>query len=234
LKVSDGQLYLSTGSAGFRGVSTVGAGLPTEAGNTTTLLSGFESNPGTPSSYDFWFSDANTVYVADDRSLANGGGVQKWTQSEGVWSLAYTLSTNLTGGLRGLTGSVDGGSVTLYATTTQTSANRIVSVIDTGASSGFSELATAPTNTVFRGIVFAEVGGEGTPGDFDGDGDVDGRDFLVWQRGETTPALDPGLLAEWQNAYNGGAVAAVGSVPEPTTLALLALALVPVACGRKR
>ena len=69
----------------------------------------------------------------------------------------------------------------------------------------------------------------GTPGDFNDDGLVDGRDFLVWQR-------DPGVgnLADWQNNYGFGSLAAVGSVPEPTSLALLALALVPVACGRKR
>jgi hypothetical protein len=69
----------------------------------------------------------------------------------------------------------------------------------------------------------------GQPGDFDGDGDVDGRDFLAWQR-------DPGIgnLADWQNNYGAGSLAAIGSVPEPAGLALLALALVPVACGRKR
>lgn len=53
------------------------------------------------------------------------------------------------------------------------------------------------------------------PGDFDGDGDVDGRDLLVWQRGETTPALDPALLTEWQTYYGTGGLAAIAAVPEP-------------------
>jgi hypothetical protein len=74
----------------------------------------------------------------------------------------------------------------------------------------------------------------GQPGDFDNDGDVDGRDFLVWQRGGSPNALSASDLADWQNNYGNGSLAAVGSVPEPTALALLALALVPVACGRKR
>jgi hypothetical protein len=36
-----------------------------------------------------WFKDANTLYIADDGSAASGGGIQKWTQSGGTWSLAY-------------------------------------------------------------------------------------------------------------------------------------------------
>jgi hypothetical protein len=53
-------------------------------------------------------------------------------------------------------------------------------------------------------------------GDFDGDGDVDGRDFLTWQR-------DPGVgdLADWQENYGFGTVAATTVVPEPNCLTLL-------------
>ncbi|MEM8945903.1 MAG: autotransporter-associated beta strand repeat-containing protein [Planctomycetota bacterium] len=61
------------------------------------------------------------------------------------------------------------------------------------------------------------------PGDFDGDGDVDGNDFLTWQRTDGTSA---GLTA-WQNNYGSG-VGTVGAanaaaIPEPTTLVLLAM-----------
>jgi hypothetical protein len=70
------------------------------------------------------------------------------------------------------------------------------------------------------------------PGDFDADGDADGRDFLVWQRGETTPALDPALLAEWQSAY-GGALPAIGAVPEPGSLLLAAMSAA-IFVGRRR
>lgn len=64
---------------------------------------------------------------------------------------------------------------------------------------------------------------DGVPGDFDGDDDVDGRDFLIWQRGEsTTGPLDAGDLADWQANFGAGApLAAATSVPEPTTLLLL-------------
>jgi len=111
---------------------------------------------GTHSSYDFWFKDANTLYVADDGTAANGGGIQKWTLSGGTWSLAYTLLNNgtTTTAARGLTGTVDGsGNAVLYATTgTSSSANGLISVIDTGAGASATTIATAATSEVFRGV----------------------------------------------------------------------------------
>jgi hypothetical protein len=53
------------------------------------------------------------------------------------------------------------------------------------------------------------------PGDFDEDGDVDGRDFLAWQRGLSPVPFSSSDLAAWQTAYNGGALSAIASVPEP-------------------
>ncbi|MDZ4657810.1 MAG: alkaline phosphatase family protein [Bythopirellula sp.] len=55
------------------------------------------------------------------------------------------------------------------------------------------------------------------PGDFDEDGDVDGGDFLLWQR---NPAV--GNLVDWQNSYDNGTLSALNSVvPEPATTALI-------------
>lgn len=61
-------------------------------------------------------------------------------------------------------------------------------------------------------------------GDFDGDGDVDGVDFLVWQRGESPTPLSATDLSAWQSGFGGGTLAAARAVPEPaaTMLALLA------------
>jgi hypothetical protein len=61
----------------------------------------------------------------------------------------------------------------------------------------------------------------GTPGDFDSDGDVDGRDFLVWQRGGSPAPLSSTDLAAWQNNYGTGGLAAVAAIPEPATWSLL-------------
>lgn len=56
-------------------------------------------------------------------------------------------------------------------------------------------------------------------GDFDLDGDVDGRDFLTWQR---NPSV--GDLAAWQANYDFGTLSAA-SVPEPGSAVLIAVVL---------
>jgi hypothetical protein len=57
------------------------------------------------------------------------------------------------------------------------------------------------------------------PGDFDIDGDIDGRDFLTWQRDTSVGALD-----DWQTYYGVGALVGTNiAVPEPTASALAAL-----------
>lgn len=150
--IYNGQLYCSSASGVFQGVSMVGTGLPTTSGQTVTLLPGFPTATG-PQSYDFRFADGgNTLYVGDDRTVATGGGVQKWTFNGGTWSLAYTLNAGLgTIGARG----VDivatlRGINTLVATTSN--GGGLFTVIDTGAASSFTSVATATTNTVFRGV----------------------------------------------------------------------------------
>ncbi|TWU28374.1 hypothetical protein [Bythopirellula polymerisocia] len=68
---------------------------------------------------------------------------------------------------------------------------------------------------------------EGQAGDFDMDGDVDGHDFLTWQR-------DPGVgsLSDWQNNYGSPQIAPVlVGVPEPTAHLLLLIGVVGMAQG---
>jgi autotransporter-associated beta strand protein len=61
----------------------------------------------------------------------------------------------------------------------------------------------------------------GIAGDFDSDGDVDGRDFLLWQR---NPSV--GDLNDWQTNYGTGALnAASTAIPEPGTLLLTSFCL---------
>ncbi|HSY18735.1 MAG TPA: hypothetical protein VK815_10390 [Candidatus Acidoferrales bacterium] len=145
------QLYESSGSSGFTGVSTVGAGVPTTAGTTVTILPGLSIS----SPEDFWFKDSSTLYVADDNAVGSGGGIEKWTFNGLVWALQYIL-TNAP--CRGLTGIVDrNGNAMLYATTANVaSGNTLITVTDTGSSATAATiLATASVNTAFRGVAFA-------------------------------------------------------------------------------
>jgi hypothetical protein len=56
----------------------------------------------------------------------------------------------------------------------------------------------------------------GVPGDFDHDGDVDGTDFLFWQRGDSPNPNSSTDLALWRTNFGAGASAATSAaVPEP-------------------
>lgn len=81
--------------------------------------------------------------------------------------------------------------------------------------------------------------------DFDSDGDRDGADFLIWQRGFGGPGglangdandsgtVDGADLAIWESQYGVPPLSAVSAVPEPTTTMLLTIALVSGFARRK-
>ncbi len=97
--------------------------------------------------------------------------------------------------------------------------------------------SNSPVTFIIDNIRTLSLESTGTPGDFDEDGDVDGRDFLAWQRGESPNPFTAGDLAEWQNAYVNGGLGAVGSlasVPEPNSLLILAIGLMLVHGKRTR
>jgi hypothetical protein len=91
-------------------------------------------------------------------------------------------------------------------------------------------------------------------GDFDLDGDVDGRDFLTWQRNvnsgtrydqgdaDLNGVIDAADLAVWQGAYGstGGLLgtsevtASATAVPEPCALGAVCVMAVCVVSGRTR
>ena len=162
LHVIGGQLYGTSGSGAFVNVFSVGTGLPTMSGQAATSFPGMPVASG-PSPYSFVLLDRNaavagldTLYVADDRAVGvNTGGIQKWTFDGTTWTLIKTLTAGAAG-FRGLAGVVTGANVTLIATTTATSANAIVAFVDDGSAAPVGTvIATAPTNTVYRGIAFA-------------------------------------------------------------------------------
>ncbi|MBK9147791.1 MAG: T9SS type A sorting domain-containing protein [Flavobacteriales bacterium] len=152
MEVHNGQLYFSTGSGASRGVWAVGSGLPTSTGQTSAVVI---NAGGSASPYEFAFNPATTIcYIADDRAFASGGGVQRWDFISGNWVLSYTLAVDGTTGARGLEVDFSGTDPVIYATTTE-GTNRLVRIVDTGAGSTGSTIASAPANTAFRGVALA-------------------------------------------------------------------------------
>ena len=180
VEIFNNQLYATSGANTGYGIWAIGSGLPTTAGNASTLL--FNSTiTGTGSPYGFMmFSTGgqgagvlDLAYIADDRAVA-GGGLQKWTLSGTSWTNSWSLLVGASGtstlqsgtgvgfaGLRGLAGTYDSvlGAYSLYATTTETSNNRLISILDTGTAtpSTYSTLQSAGSNYVFRGVDLSPV-----------------------------------------------------------------------------
>jgi ABC-type antimicrobial peptide transport system permease subunit len=155
-------LYASTSSGSAIRLGTVGTGLPTAAGPTITNLPGLPTSTGSP--YSFFFADLSgsvagidTLYLADD-----GGTIQKYSLVNGTWVSKGTLTAT---SIRGLTGVVNGTSVTLYGT----NGSQVVGVTDNSGynatiSGTVTTLRTAVTNTALRGIALAPVSAA-TPAD---------------------------------------------------------------------
>jgi hypothetical protein len=64
--------------------------------------------------------------------------------------------------------------------------------------------------------------------DFNGDGTVNGRDFLLWQRGGSPDPLSSEDLALWQQQYGTSPLTATHAVPEPATITILGVALLAI------
>ncbi|MES2679896.1 MAG: T9SS type A sorting domain-containing protein [Bacteroidota bacterium] len=183
-------LYFSTGS-GTAGIYRVGNGFPTSAGQACSLLIGTTGNTTAPSPYSFYFNPAMSIcYVADDRTPANNGGIQKWVFSANTWSLAYTLATGAAYGARAVVADFSAANPRVYATTSEGSFNRLISINDLGAGSTATNLATAPANTIFRGLAFSPFCSEPQLGTINTNGTVcAGQAFTLSVQVSGTPPL---------------------------------------------
>jgi hypothetical protein len=161
--VFGGQLYITSSTPGNAGVNTVGVGLPTTTEQPLTRLSGL-SDATNPSNYGFFFADlsttvtgVDTLYIADDKI----GALGKFSFDGSTWLAKGTIGVD-TDDYRGLTGSVSGTTVTLYATRKSGTAGELVTLTDTSGFGGTlsgtpSVIATGGTNTAFRGVAMAPV-----------------------------------------------------------------------------
>ncbi len=108
---------------------------------------------------------------------------------------------------------------------------------------------TAATQVVFDNLMLdaSPAGSPLTDADFDGDGDVDGADFLIWQRGvgsgtsqsqgdaNFSGAVDGVDLGIWKTEFGTPqSLVATTAIPEPASCALSLVALVGAAATRRR
>jgi hypothetical protein len=154
--IAGGNLYMSTSKSPGPGVFRVGSGLPTTTGQSVASI-GAEADP-----YGFVLLKLNqaspgpdTLYVAD----GTAGGIFKYSLVGSSWVAEGSAPGPALGSL---TGKVEGSAVQLYATT-----NDGLDVLSFSDSSGaeapisggsYTTIATAPLNTVYRGIAFAPAG----------------------------------------------------------------------------
>jgi hypothetical protein len=172
----------TVGTAAAAMISVV-PGFPTDSAKATG---------GNFTPFAVFFGNATTMYVSDEGSgnstdVMTHAGLQKWSLVGGTWQLDYVLTqgligqvdSNLTGadgpypdvttvGLRNLTGVVHGDQVTLYATTSTSSAstdngadpNKVVVITDQlsattqaqAAGESFSSVMGPTYGTVYRGV----------------------------------------------------------------------------------
>ena len=177
VEIYNNQLYFASSSGTFLGVSSLGTGLPTSGPALPTL----QINAGAgASTYGFvMFSTGSQgagvldlAYLADDRTVA-GGGIQKYSYNGTAWSNSWSLLVGASGtstlqsgtgvgfaGIRGLAGTYDSVlGASLYATTTELSNNRLISILDSGSTtpSTYTTLQSAGSNFVFRGVDLSPV-----------------------------------------------------------------------------
>ena len=178
VEIYNNQLYATSAASTGYGIWSIGSGLPTTAGTGTVATMAI--NTGTGGAYGFaMFSTGSQgagvldlAYIADDRAVA-GGGLGKWTYNGTSWSNSWSLLVGASGtstlqsgtgvgfaGIRGLAGTYDSVlGASLYATTTETSNNRLISIFDTGTTtpSTYTTLQSSGSNFVFRGVDFSPV-----------------------------------------------------------------------------
>jgi hypothetical protein len=104
----------------------------------------------------------------------------------------------------------------------------VVTGPDVGLYNSFTRLYVGGGTNVFIDSVMVETNQAVVPpfisGDFNHDGEVNGRDFLSWQRGNSPTPIDAGDLGVWQNNFgtvSGAAAGAGTAVPEPSACLML-------------
>ncbi|MEM9354842.1 MAG: hypothetical protein AAGB04_01395 [Pseudomonadota bacterium] len=207
----DGNLYVTSTDSASNGVDQI----LRYDGTTGAFIDVFvEGN-----NFDFVFGPDQNLYATEffnDRVIRYDG-------EKGDFIDAFTTAVGTGGEVRGLTFGPDGD---LYVVR---KSNEFDGVTRFNGVTGKFIGNFAPTGRQPWGITFSPRDLSAT-GDYDGDGDVDGTDFLNWQIEDGSV----GGLSDWRDSY-GSAALQSSIIPEPTSLITSAIGLWCIlGLGRRR
>jgi hypothetical protein len=185
--------------------------------------------PGAVQTYSYsdyqWISGSYDVYIDNTIGGVSGADVDFFTFTGLTPGATYTAQTTQTvpTDLDTYLGRFDAtGSLVEFDSDSGTGwLSLLTGTVPTNGKLTFA--VTGEGDTAFTGshvadgnynLVLSVAGG--LPGDFNGDGNVDGQDFLRWQR---NPSV--GTLATWLTHYGTPLVASATAVPEPGGIALI-------------
>lgn len=158
VSVFNNQLYATTRDSLAGGLYAIGTGVPTTAGQTPTLVPDTGSSGTNPGSAGFVMSpDGKLLYIADERVITSGGGIQKWKLNAGTGKfdlvVAFPTGTGSLVGARGVAVDFSTTDPTIYAVTSDTTNNRILrftDVLDT--QTGLTLIDSSGSSDIFRGV----------------------------------------------------------------------------------
>jgi hypothetical protein len=146
--------------------------------------------------------DEGLIFVNEDSGTANGETWMMTPNGSGLTLIADTI---------GLDGSTETSGIVDVSSYVGYKPGSVLLTDNQGANASVSVLINPHAAQV---------------ADFDGNGVVDGRDFLLWQRGESPDPLSAADLAVWQGSYGTPALLATSrNISEPSTWVLLSLVM---------
>jgi hypothetical protein len=196
----------------------------------------FANYTNVPLAADFIMTPIPVSYLAAGqvRFTNNNGGIIYWSISWGGSSFTGSTTGDFTNDADGNFGPP----VNIALPSTSLQALLFDGLATDKSTTNLADYILTPgaaTFTNYAGTSFTLVAPEPSTGDFDNDGDVDGRDFLKWQRGESPDPLSEEDLEIWQEQYGtSGLGAGVTAISEPGALAGLVLFGIGAILRRRR
>lgn len=225
-----------TGSVTFNGAITAATSLTVNSG--TVTLGGANTFTGndTVNGGTLAVQGANATFGAGNVTVSAGSA----SIAAGVTNaIANTATLTLAGG--GAANTADVGYISLAAGINEQVASLVLGAT-TYTSGTFGATGSGATNIFdeyFSGTGIITVVG-GIPGDYNGDGKVDGADYVLWRKSPGSFGGTPAGYNTWRAHYGATSGSGAGlssqsaAVPEPTSLLLAVLPLAGMIFGRRR